>query len=426
MKIAVLGGGFTGLTAAYHLQKKGHQVTIFEKETVLGGLAVGFKADGWEWFIERAVHHLLSSEDDILGLANETGFKKIIFREPETASFYEIVPDNYRIFPVDTPQDFLRLPVLSWPAKFRAGATLAFLKLSPFLSIYEKQTAREFLTKTMGEEGWNILWQQLFRKKFGKYAENILASFIWARIKKRSKKLGYIEGGFQTYINHLENKNLSLGTVVKKGAAIKQIVKGSKFTIRSSSSIETFDVVISTLPTPVIVKISMEILPDNYRKQLSRIQFLHAVSLLLETDKPVLGKTYWLNVVVKNIPIMGVFQHTNFMDKKHYGNRHLCYVGWYVDNDSPLLKMDKEEIIKFVEPHLQKISSRPLRDQISNSFLFKAPWAQPIFDKAFLKSKPDFMTPVKNFYIANLDMTYPYDRGTNYAVKLGKEVAELI
>jgi len=58
--------------------------------------------------------------------------------------------------------------------------------------------------------------------------------------------------------------------------------------------------------------------------------------------------------------------------------------------------------------------------------MFKAPFAQPIFDKEFVKNKPYFITPVKNFFIANLDMTYPYDRGTNYAVKLGKEVAKFI
>jgi 5,10-methylene-tetrahydrofolate dehydrogenase/methenyl tetrahydrofolate cyclohydrolase len=39
MKIAILGGGFTGLTAAYYLQKKGHDITIYEQNNNLGGLA---------------------------------------------------------------------------------------------------------------------------------------------------------------------------------------------------------------------------------------------------------------------------------------------------------------------------------------------------------------------------------------------------
>ena len=43
MNIAIIGGGLTGLTAAYELLKYGHQVTVFEKEKTLGGLAGGFK-----------------------------------------------------------------------------------------------------------------------------------------------------------------------------------------------------------------------------------------------------------------------------------------------------------------------------------------------------------------------------------------------
>src|SRR3990167_1423722 len=71
MEIAVLGGGFTGLTAAYYLAKKGHKVTLLEKEKVLGGLAVGFKRPNWDCYLERAYHHLLDSEDDILNFAKE-------------------------------------------------------------------------------------------------------------------------------------------------------------------------------------------------------------------------------------------------------------------------------------------------------------------------------------------------------------------
>jgi hypothetical protein len=37
MKIAIVGAGFTGLVAAFLLEKKGHQVTVYEKEEIIGG-----------------------------------------------------------------------------------------------------------------------------------------------------------------------------------------------------------------------------------------------------------------------------------------------------------------------------------------------------------------------------------------------------
>ena len=79
MNIAILGGGYTGLTAAYELQKKGHAVTIYEKEKVLGGLAVGFKEKDWQWPLERAYHHLFESDHEIIEFSKEIGFNKIFY-----------------------------------------------------------------------------------------------------------------------------------------------------------------------------------------------------------------------------------------------------------------------------------------------------------------------------------------------------------
>jgi len=418
MKIAILGGGISGLTSAYYLAKKNHQVVVLEKEKIFGGLAAGFKTGNWDWYLERTYHHLFANDYDILNFAKEIGFDNIFFKAPETASLFLNQKSGFLTFPLDTPVDFFKFPYLNSVDKIRAGIVIVFLKLSPFLSIYEKQTAEKFLKKTMGEKVWNILWRQLFRGKYGDYAGNILASFIWARIKKRTKKLGYVEGGFQIFINYLVDRLKVLQVNLLKGYEIKEIQKaGNKFIINDT----LYDAVISTLPTPLLIKAAQLILPKSYLDQLSKIEYLHAFTLILETDRPILDKTYWLNISTSKIPIMGIVQHTNFINKKYYGGRHLTYLGWYLKRNDRLMRMKDEELINYVLPHLQKIKKEKIK--IKNYFTFKALFAQPIFNKNFIKNKPDFITPTKNFFIANLDMTYPYDRGTNYAVKLGKEVS---
>lgn len=394
-------------------------MSLFEKNTTLGGLASGFKSDNWEWPLEYAYHHLFANDYDILNFAKDVGFHKIFFQSPETASLYQI-KDNYRIFPVDTPQDFLKLPFLSYAEKFRAGAALAFLKFSPFLPLFEQMTAEEFLKKSMGQHVWETMWEQLLRKKFGKYAGNILTSFFWARITKRTKKLGYIEGGFQTFIDYIEKTNSDIGVKIQKGIQIDEIKQeGEKFVILG----ETYDAVISTLPTSIMSKVAAPIFPSQYIEQFKNLSYLNALVLILETKEPLLEKTYWLNICVKDLPLMFIGQHTNFIDKSHYGGNHLCYIGYYLEKDDPLMSKTKDELIEFLSPHLKTITGKDDLTLIS-THLFKAPFAQPIFDKDFVRNMPHFETPVKNFFIANLDMTYPYDRGTNYAVKLGKQVAE--
>jgi hypothetical protein len=82
-------------------------------------------------------------------------------------------------------------------------------------------------------------------------------------------------------------------------------------------------------------------------------------------------------------------------------------------------------MLEFVLPHLRNID-------LSNTetpkvvALFKAPYAQPIFDSEFVTIPRSFSTSAKNVYMANMDMTYPYDRGTNFAVQLGKDISNFI
>ncbi len=430
MRIAILGGGFTGLSAAYYLANKGHSVTILEREKLLGGLAVGFKEPHWQWPLERAYHHLFDTDSYILNLAKDSGFDDIFFSSPETASLYKI-DNDYRTFPVDTPQDFFKLPFLNLFEKVRAAAVLAFLKFGPLLPIYEKYSAKNFFSTTMGEKAWNVVFEQPMRKKFGKYADNILASFIWARVKVRGKALGYVKGGFQTFVQHLEKANTKNGVIIKKGHEVKEIKKSAEnFQIeyqdqKGKLNKEKFDTVISTLPIPIMNKVAGKLFSDTYLSRFKKLKYLNAVVLIIENKEPLLQKTYWLSICVPELPLMFVGQHTNFIDKKYYGNNHLLYAAKYVDFDDELWKMNEQEIIEYATPQL-KIINPQFKMSKSKVYIFKAPYAQPVFDKDFLKNKPDFITPQKNFFIANLDMTYPNDRGTNYAVKLGKDVSDLI
>jgi len=418
MRIAILGGGVTGLTAAYFLAKKGQEVSLFEKENTLGGLASGFKEKNWNWYLDKTYHHIFSNDRDILNFSREIGFKEFDFQSPKTACLFE----NNLTLPLDTPYNLIKFPLLNFSERIQTGLVLAWLKYLPLFSTYEKQTAAEFLKNNLGKKSWKILWEELFRKKFGKYAENVLASFFWARIHKRTKNLGYPSGGFQEFINYLEKVCGHYNIHISKGREVGIIKKeNGLFKINDLE----FDRVISTLATPLTIKVAAEILPASYLQQLNKINYLHAVNLIVVGGKKLLPETYWLNILAKKIPITVVVQHTNLVDKKYFGNNEVLYLGNYVDVENKIWNMEKPELVKLFSPHLKLINPEyTIENQIS--YLFKSLWSQPVYDENFKQFRPEFCTPEKNFHIANLDLTYPYDRGTNYAVKLGKQIASYI
>src|SRR5919206_1598527 len=108
MRVAIVGAGIAGLTAAHDLIKEGHSVTVYEATAQAGGLASGFRDERWEWPLERFYHHLFTTDAAIRKLVDDIGFSdKLFFRSPSTAQWW-----NGRGYPIFGGLPELRLPVL--------------------------------------------------------------------------------------------------------------------------------------------------------------------------------------------------------------------------------------------------------------------------------------------------------------------------
>ena len=149
MKIGIIGAGATGMAAAWDLTHAGHEVTLFESEPRVGGLAGGFKDEGWDWWLEKFYHHWFETDKEILRLAEEMGVRdKIMFPRPKTSYWM-----NGRIIRSEiTPASALSLPLplLSKPRFLLGGA---FLKLTPFWEPLEHVTADEWMRTLHGRGG---------------------------------------------------------------------------------------------------------------------------------------------------------------------------------------------------------------------------------------------------------------------------------
>lgn len=421
MKIAIIGAGFTGLSAGYRLSKVGYDVTIFESEESPGGLAIGFKEDRWDWTLEHHYHHWFTNDDSVLGLSKEIEHEVITAR-PKTSTFIDS-----KIYQFDSPLSLLRFDELSFSERLRTGFVLGYLKLIPSWKPLERVYAKDFLVKFMGNRSWEVLWKPLFEKKFGKYAEKIPASWFWARIKKRTPSLAYPAGGFQSFVDTLADKLENYGANIIYNSPVDEIKKAEEgIWVKSNGIDEVFDKVIVTLPSFLFTNIAQG-LPEDFKKKLLGLKGLGAVNLVLSLNEQFLKDgTYWLNINEMNFPFLAVVEHTNFMNKKHYNNEHLLYVGNYLDREHEYFNRSAEELVEIFLPYLKKINPHFNKSLISKSYVFDAPFAQPIIPLNYSDQVPEFITPIKNVYLANMQQVYPWDRGTNYAVELGEKVSELI
>lgn len=424
MKIAIIGAGFTGLAAAYRLVNEGHEVVVFERDPQPGGLAVGYQEKGWEWTLEAFYHHWFTNDAAVLNLAKELNYP-VLIKRPKTSHLI-----NGKIYHLDSPATLLKFERLSVAERLQMGIVIGMLRYNPFWKPLEKITAAGFLSKTIGKKAYKELWEPLLVGKFGKYADEISLAWFWARIAKRTTNLAYPEGGFLRFAKHIVKSIEEKGGKVLYNTEITELTSANNPQIKYDEKSKVkgqkskFDAVVVTLPSYAFMKIAPG-LPDAYKKSLSGLKGLGAIAVVMRLKKPFFpDSTYWLSVCNTKAPVLAIVEHTNLMDKTHYNNEHLVYLGNYVPRDHKYFSMSAEELLEDFDPFLKTINP-DYRKSVIGVKKFAAPFAQPIVFRNYSKMIPPLVTPLKNVYLANIEQVYPWDRGTNYSVELGEKAANL-
>jgi protoporphyrinogen oxidase len=425
VKIGVLGGGPLGLAAAYRLAQNGHEVVVVERDTVVGGLASAFEVGG-TW-LEKYYHHIFRTDTVIARLIDEVGLgPKLYWGRPKTSNLTGGVP-----LQLDSPLSVLRFSPLPFPDRVRLGMGAAYLKFLTDYRRLEETTAAEWIRRWMGERAYEVVWQPLLSSKFGDYYDQIAAPWFWSRVHLRTSSLGYLHGGFhQLFIRLVERirdmgGQLALGEEVQRIAGLADGRVSVTATARDGQHEMTFDSVIVALPTRLFIKMAPE-LPEAYRAKFDWGDHYGAHSVILALDRQLLAdNTYWLSVTDPGYPFLAAVEHTNFVDASHYGGLRLLYLGNYLPMSDPRFRQSGEEVVASYLPHLTKLNRAFDESWVKQSYIFKAPFAQPIVTKEFRHHIPPLWTPIRNVFLANMFQVYPQDRGQNYSIKLGEEVARL-
>ncbi len=421
MKIGIIGAGYTGLAAGITLAAAGHRVTILEKEALPGGLAAGFQDESWSWPLERHYHHVFASDRVFLDYA-DTIKSEVSYHRPITSTLID-----GRIEQLDSPLSLLRFSRMPVVDRLRTGLGLAGLKINPVWQIYENQTARRLIASSMGETSWKTLWEPLFAGKFGPLADQICASWFWARIHTRTPSLGYPDGGFTAFAKGLDKYFSALGGRTRYQTGIAKISQtGSAFRLVSQNGHTfEFDRVLCTLPNAYFLNLFSEF-PADYVQNLKFQTGLGAVSLVLALKAGFMDRVYWLNINDRTMPYLAVVEHTNFISPDHYGGDHILYIGNYLPAGHRFFSFTDKQLLHLFLPHLKKINPGFNLTRVRKSWAWKTGFAQPVFYPGAGSRITPFKTPVSGLYLANIQQVYPWDRGVNYALDLGNRAAHTV
>jgi protoporphyrinogen oxidase len=425
MRIAIIGAGYGGMSAALDLRKAGHEVTIFEAASYAGGLAAGFKAPGWDWSVEYFYHHWFQSDKDMLGLIAELGLsEKVMFQLPKTVSYYD-----GKFYPLDSPLAALVFPGYSFPDMVRFGFVTAYLRYLASWKPLEQVTADAWMRRYYGEQLYATTFEPLLVGKFGRFYKDVNMAWFWARLKTRTTRLGTYRGGFQAFSDDFAEKLRQMGVNLRLACPVEQIMRLPEggLLIQHSGGLEPFERVLVTVSPAQLARMAPA-LPADYLKGLLDLKSIGAVVLTISLKHQLSEQGhYWHNLPKSaGFPYLALVEHTNFLKPEYFGGDHIIYCGDYLETDHEFFSLSKEQLLERFMPSLTRINPKFSPDWVKDCWLYRTPYAQPIPLVNHSANIPSIKTPLDGLYFASMSQVYPWDRGTNFAVQIARQAAKLM
>lgn len=417
MKIAIIGAGVTGLTAAYELSKK-NEVIVIEKEKSLGGALRSFKPNNYH--IEEFYHHVFQGDERFFALLDELGIKdKLKWRVGSTAFYYK-----NKLYKLSGPTDILFFKPLNILDKINLlRIVLGFRKIKNPAE-YDNVSAKDWIIEHGGEQVFEKFFEPLLISKFGGDLDKISATWFIERMKLRNKRgvrgevLGYLEGGFYQFVDRLGEKIKKNKGKILTNAKVKKInVKGKKIqSIEVGSKRIKIDYVISTMH------------PENLKKLIKgldtkKLPHQGAICVVMGV-KNKLSKYYWTNIVRKDIIFGAYIEHTNFQPFEEYGE-NVIYLASYPSLKSKLWKESNKRIFEKYLRDLQKLFPSLKKSDVNWWKVNKIEDAGLIFEKGITSRIPGCKTSLSNLFMGGMFNSYP-ERSIEESIRLGKECVRLV
>jgi protoporphyrinogen oxidase len=427
---AVVGGGFAGLAAAYELARNGKRVIVIERDPTVGGLAGGFDIGGH--ILEKFYHHWFNNDQHIFDLIHEMDAdENILLRQTRTGMYY-----SSQFFRLSTPIDLLRFKALPFFDRIRLGVAVLRARSVKDWSKLEGLSAKEWLIDLCGQRAYDVVWDPLLVGKFGSVADDVSAVWFWKKLVLRGgsrsssggEVLAYYKGGFAALADRIALEIRKLGGEVLVSTAATRVLadeSGRATGVQTAQGVIYADNVLLTTALPITADLLGTLVTPEYIDSLRRIRYLSNVCLVLALNRS-LSDTYWLNVNDPRFPFVGVIEHTNFEPPSSYGGHHIVYLSKYLPPSDPMYEMDADQLLEFSIPHIQRMFPEFKRDWIDLHYVWRADYAQPIAEKNYSALLPPNATALPNVMITTMAQVYPEDRGTNYAVREGRQVARLL
>ena len=357
-RVAVIGGGLSGLQCARRFAEAGHAVTLFEGRESLGGLA-----DAWTLGVpgqaplrwDRHYHVTLLSDAhtrDFYAFAGVPG-DDLRWVRTRTGFF-----DGRAVHDLTSGLDFLKLPALPLHAKLRLAASILYASRVTDADRLDRVPVEGWLVRLGGRTLFERLWKPLLQAKLGDAWQESSAAFIWATIQRlyaarrsglKEEMFGHPAGGYAAVMAGAAEALGRLGVDLRTGAAVREIDAERRVRLAGGAASSPFDRVVLTT-TPKVAAGLLPGLPGADAAALRSIDFQGIVCAAAVLDGPLdPRRRNYLTYLAgeRALPFTAVVEMSAFVDpdaEAGFGGRGLVYLPRYAPADDPFFSMGDDAV----------------------------------------------------------------------------------
>ncbi len=423
-RVAVIGAGPAGMTAAYELSKAGHEVDLYEASSGVGGLAKSIEL--WDQIVDIGPHRFFSSDARVNRLWLEVVGSDYQMVDRLTRIFYGNKFFYYPLKPLDA------LSKLGVFEALRCGLSYSREKLA---TTTDNGSFENWVVRAFGRRLFEIFFKTYSEKLWGIRCDELDADFAAQRIKK----LSLYEAVKNAFLSSRRTKHKTLvdrfaypvegtGMVYERMAAA---VRAKGHNVFLDSPIERVVVrdgqvrglelpggnfvpysnVISTMPLPLMVS-GLEEAPAGIKEKAARLRFRNTILVYLHVNGGGLFPDNWLYVHSSDLRTGRVTNFRNWLPSINRGkSTTILALEYWCFSDDDVWSWDDSRLVEMASREMRQTGLLGEAEVLAGQ-VYRIPRCYPIYERGYrenLKPVEDYLTGIHGLHVIGRYGSFKYN-----------------
>lgn len=441
--VVVMGGGLTGLSAAYGLAKSSRNPIVLEASDRVGGLAATLKKGPFLYDIGG--HRFHTKDKTIESFVNDLMAGEMI-RVKRRSKIY--MRGKFFDYPLRPFNAFFGLG--PWIV-FRSVMDYAIQRIKDAISPKPAVSLEDWVIGKFGRTLFNIYFKEYSEKVWGIHTSRISKNWVSRRIhgldlSRAVKNALFKFSGkdIQTLADEFTYPRLGIGRMAERlkeeaennngkimtGSRITRVmhennsIKSVEMESNGQSSLIEADSFISTIPLNHIAAMMCPQAPDHVIDAANKLNFRDLIIVAVEVDREFVTDQTWIYIPERKVPFGRLHEPKRWSADMAPRDKTMLVIEYFCFKGDNIWEKSDGELIKITMDNLSRLGFFDPKE-VSGATVHRIERAYPLFEIGYeenCKIIMDYLSKFENLIVAGRTGTFEYLNMDN-AIKAGIDAA---